>query len=440
MTRIYNSFGLIDRRQREAIPIEEARKLFARQCYGPGGFLAFGNGKSYGDSCHNDEGMLVDMRAGDQLIEFDAKSGLLTAQAGMMLSTIIVIGAEHGYFLPVTPGTRFVTLGGAIANDVHGKNHHRRGTFGCHVERFELLRSDGSTIECSTKVNSRLFEATIGGLGLTGIILSATVRLMKVGSLDVVERIRPFKNLDEYFGLAIQADTDNEYAVAWVDQLSSGANAGRGVLISGNHADNGNFTTNAKAGRLSVPFDLPVSVLNYPSLKLFNAAYYNLKGRQQKPHLNSNQSFFYPLDQVLHWNRLYGRAGLFQHQSVLPDEAAQSIIPMMLKATRDAGQSSFLTVLKRFSDIKSPGILSFPQAGYTLTVDFPNRGSRTLALLAELDRMTVSNGGRVNPYKDQRMSPAVFKAGFARWKALEQERDPEINSNFWRRTALAEAM
>jgi FAD/FMN-containing dehydrogenase len=422
-----------------AIPVEQARKLFENESYGPGGFLAFGNGKSYGDSCHNDQGTLVDMRTSDQLIEFDAKTGLLTAQAGMALSSIVAIGAKHGYFLPVTPGTCFVTLGGAIANDVHGKNHHQRGTFGCHVKRFELLRSDGSTIACSPGTNPRVFEATIGGLGMTGIILAATVQLMKVGSLDVIERIRPFTSLEEYFGLVVQADADNEYAVAWVDQLASGANAGRGVLISGNHADNGNFMVSTRPGRLNVPFDLPISALNYPSLKLFNAAYYNLKGRQQKPHLSGYQSFFYPLDQVLNWNRLYGRAGLFQHQSVIPEDAAPSVIPDMLKATRDAGQSSFLTVLKRFGAVQSPGILSFPQAGYTLTVDFPNRGSRTLTLLAELDKMTIANGGRVNPYKDQRMSAAVFKAGFPRWKELEQERDPGINSNFWRRTALAGA-
>ncbi len=440
MTKSYNSFGMIDRHQRAAISVEQARDIFVRQSFEPGGFLAFGNGKSYGDSCHNDAGTLVDMRGSEQLIEFDVKTGRLTAQAGMMLSTIIEIGAKHSYFLPVTPGTRFVTLGGAIANDVHGKNHHRRGTFGCHVERFELLRSDGSILVCSPEVNAQCFKATIGGLGLTGIILAATIRLMKVGSLDVVERIHPFKNLEEYFSLAVQTDIENEYAVAWVDQLASGANVGRGILISGSHADNGNFAVSKKVGKLNIPFDLPVSALNYPSLKLFNAAYYNLKGRQQRSHHSGYQSFFYPLDQVLNWNRLYGRSGLFQHQSVLPDEAARSVIPMMLEATREAGQSSFLTVLKRFGDITSPGILSFPQAGYTLTVDFPNRSARTLNLLAELDRMTIANGGRVNPYKDQRMEAEVFKAGFPRWEELEKERDPAFSSNFWRRTALAGAM
>lgn len=437
MTASYDSFGLIDRHARKAVSLEAARTIFSGAGPQRDSFLAFGNGKSYGDSCHNDQGTLVDMRRTDKLVSFDQQTGLLTAQAGMLLSTIIAIAAPHGYFLPVTPGTRFVTLGGAIANDVHGKNHHRRGTFGCHVERFDLLRSDGSIIECSPAMNSPLFKATIGGLGLTGIILTASLQLMKVNSLDVIERIQAFGSLEEYFELAVQADNDNEYAVAWVDQLASGKRTGRGVLITGNHADNGNFEAGVKASRLDVPFDLPVSALNYPSLKLFNAAYYHLKGRKAEPHLTDYRSFFYPLDQVSNWNRLYGQAGLFQHQSVIPEDQACAIIPQMLAATREARQNSFLTVLKRFGDIKSPGMMSFPQPGYTLTVDFPNRGSRTLALLERLDRMTIEAGGRVNPYKDQRMSAVAFKSGFLNWRDLERERDPAINSNFWRRTALA---
>ena len=431
----YDSFGLIDRHPRAAISLDVARQIFESGNPERDGFLPFGNGRSYGDSCHNDRGTLVDMRRSDKLISFDPQTGLLTAEAGLMLSDIIVIAAPHGYFLPVTPGTRFVTLGGAIANDVHGKNHHRRGTFGCHVERFDLLKSDGTVVTCSASMNSKLFAATIGGLGLTGVILSASIRLMRVNSLDVIERVRPFASLAEYFEMAPQADNDNEYAVAWVDQLSSGRSAGRGVLLTGNHANNGNFEATTEESRLGVPFDLPISALNYPSLKLFNAAYYHLKGRKQKPHLSNYQTFFYPLDQVSNWNRLYGKAGLYQHQSVIPENLAPRVVPQMLAATREAGQSSFLTVLKRFDNVASPGMMSFPQAGYTLTVDFPNRGARTLALLECLDRMTIDAGGRVNPYKDQRMSASVFKSGFPRWKELEQERDPAFNSNFWARCA-----
>jgi FAD/FMN-containing dehydrogenase len=440
VTGSYNSFGLIDRRRRSVVSLERTREIFTGSTPVQGSFLAFGNGKSYGDTCHNDRGMLVDMRDSEELVAFDPATGLLSAQAGIQLSKIIAIGAEHGYFLPVTPGTRFVTLGGAIANDVHGKNHHHRGTFGCHVERFSLLRSDGSITECFPGTHAPLFNATIGGLGLTGIILEATIRLMKVGSLDVIERVQPFASLEEYFDLAPLVDENNEYSVAWVDQLAAGSQSGRGILLSGNHADNGNFVVGSKSSRLGVPFGLPVSALNYPSLKLFNAAYYNLKRRKRQPHLSSYENFFYPLDQVANWNRLYGRSGLFQHQSIIPEDAARAVIPQMLKATRDAGQSSFLTVLKRFGDVISPGILSFPRAGYTLTVDFPNRGFGTFALLAKLDQMTITGGGRVNPYKDQRMSAETFMAGFPRWPDLESWRDPAVNSNFWRRTALAGKM
>ncbi|UGX86795.1 FAD-binding oxidoreductase [Phyllobacterium meliloti] len=431
MTHDYESFGRIDRHRRSAISLEEARQAFDVSL--PGSYLPFGNGRSYGDSCHNDAGLLVDMRPNNQLISFDTAAGVLHAEAGMLLADIIAIAAAEGYFLPVTPGTRFVTLGGVIANDVHGKNHHRRGTFGCHVERFDLLRSDGTVANCSASENTDLFNATIGGLGLTGIIQTASIRLMRVSSLDIEERVTRFKNLDTYFDLAPKADEENEYAVAWVDQLGSG----RGILLTGNHADNGNFDISAGRTRFGVPVDLPVSALNFPSLKLFNTAYYHRKGSKTDTGLTGYSPFFYPLDQVKNWNRLYGRAGLYQHQSVIPEANARDTIALMLEATRQAGQNSFLTVLKRFGAIASPGLLSFPRAGYTLTLDFPNRGQKTLSLLEQLDRMTIEAGGRVNPYKDQRMSAAVFKSGFPQWKQLEERRDLMFNSNFWARTALS---
>lgn len=426
-----DSFGRIDRRPRQVLAPD-----LAIASLGAGGpsLLAFGNGKSYGDSCHNDAGALVPMRSRRAILAFDVATGILTAEAGTSLEEIIAHVAPHGYFLPVTPGTRFVTLGGAIANDVHGKNHHVRGTFGCHVTGFELLRSDGIRYACSASQNSELFAATIGGMGLTGIILSASIKLMRVGSLDIEEEITPFSNLEGYFDLAEAADAANEYAVAWVDQLSR---SNRGVLLTGNHADNGNFQTARSATRLSVPFEMPFSMLNGLSLTAFNFAYFHAKARKTGKSLSPYGSFFYPLDAVGNWNRLYGPKGLFQHQSVIPIELARAIIPQMLEASREAGQASFLTVLKRFGAVASSGMLSFPRPGYTLTMDFSNRGASTLKLLERLDALTTEAGGRVNPYKDQRMSATTFGSGFPEWSRLERYRDPRFSSDFWRRTALS---
>lgn len=428
----FDSFGRIDRHRRSAIAFGD---VFSR-LEGPESLLAFGNGRSYGDSCHNDTGLLVPMRTHARIIGFDAHTGVLEAESGVLLSEIIAAVAKHGYFLPVTPGTRFVTLGGAIANDVHGKNHHLRGTFGSHVESLELLRSDGVHYICSSAENADLFSATIGGMGLTGLILNARIRLMPVGSLDVEERITPFQNLSEYFAIAEEADRQNEYAVAWVDQLASGRSEGRGVLMTGNHAINGNHIAKSTEARLGVPFDLPFSMLNKLSLTAFNTLYFHAKRRKQKPHLTGFAGFFYPLDGLRNWNRFYGPAGLYQHQSVIPFEAADKTIPAMLRTSRDAGQASFLTVLKRFGNLHSPGLLSFPKPGYTLTMDFPNRGRKTLDLLNQLDKLTIGSGGRVNPYKDQRMCPETFKAGFPEWQQLEEMRDARFCSDFWRRTAL----
>ncbi|MEP9396113.1 FAD-binding oxidoreductase [Mesorhizobium sp. KR2-14] len=420
------------------MPAGEAVALLKRAgVAAPGSLLAYGNGRSYGDTCQNPAGSLVDMRGMNRILSFDAASGVLEAEAGVLLSDIIAHAAPHGFFPAVAPGTQFVTLGGAIANDVHGKNHHRRGTFGCHVVSFTLLRSDGRSYKCSASENPRLFAATIGGMGLTGLILSASVRLMPVPSLNVIEQVTRFRDLAEYFDLAEAADGANEYAVAWIDQLAGGSATGRGLLLTGNHAEHGARAAGASGARLGVPFQPPVNVLNRPFLKVFNAAYRWGKGRAADPRRAPYRSFFFPLDGVRNWNRLYGPKGLFQHQSVIPEETARQAIPNLLAAAQDAGQGSFLTVLKRFGAQRSPGLLSFPRPGYTLTLDFPNRGPATLALLDRLDAITVAAGGAVNPYKDARMGAATFEASFPDWRRLEVLRDPAFVSGFWTRTALA---
>ncbi|PSJ60042.1 FAD-binding oxidoreductase [Kumtagia ephedrae] len=436
MTAACTSFGRVTRPSPRVVTAAEAIAALRSEKDSTDIILPYGNGRSYGDTCQVEDGTLVDMRSLNRILDFDAATGVITAEAGVLLSDIIAHAAPHGFFPPVVPGTQFVTLGGAIANNVHGKNHHRRGTFGCHVERIELLTSDGETHLCTPATNTGLYSATIGGMGLTGIILSASLRLMRVPSLDIIEKTVPFDSLAQYFEQAETADRENEYAVAWIDQLAAGRRAGRGLLISGNHAKQGARQADTAGRRLSVPFQPPLNVLNRPFLTAFNAAYRWRRGRDLSAHRTGYQGFFFPLDGVTNWNRLYGPKGLFQHQSVIPFEAAAETIPAMLEAARMAGQGSFLTVLKRFGAIASPGLLSFPRPGYTLTLDFPNRGARTLALLGELDAITVAAGGAVNPYKDARMSAETFAASFPAWRQMEAMRDPAFLSRFWARTAM----
>ncbi|MGB3502297.1 MAG: FAD-binding oxidoreductase [Mesorhizobium sp.] len=432
-TRAHQSFGRTFAPASAVIGADEGLRSLLERRSPATSMLPVGNTRSYGDSCLNSDGLIIDMASMNRILSFDASTGVMVAEAGVSLDDIIAFAAPHGYFPAVVPGTRYITLGGAIANDVHGKNHHRRGTFGRHVESLDLLRSDGEVSHCSPSHEAAMFGATVGGMGLTGIILRATIRLMKVSSLDVDETVTPFGSLDDYFDLADEADAANEYAVAWVDQLASGRGAGRGLLLTGNHAEGPSMEVGR--ARLGVPFQPPVNVLNRPFLTAFNFAYRTAKSaRRQKR--SSFSSFFFPLDGVSNWNRLYGPAGLHQHQSVVPVDAARIAIPAMFDAARAAGQGSFLTVLKKFGDVASPGLISFPRPGFTLTLDFPNRGRSTLDLLARLDAIAVDAGGAVNPYKDARMSPQTFDASFAHWRRLEAMRDPAFMSDFWRRTAL----
>ncbi len=394
--------------------------------------LAYGNGRSYGDSCLVDGGTILDTADLDRIISFDAFSGLIVAEAGVLLSAVIAHALPKGWFVPVTPGTRFVTLGGAVANDVHGKNHHALGTFGSHVAWLDLQRSDGSTLRCSADENPALFAATIGGMGLTGLIRRIALRMVAVKGPFMAQDVIPFSGLDAFFELAAGSDASHAYTVAWIDSLARGARLGRGVFFRANHSDAaGEMTPDRPLPFL--PFTPPFALINRLTLTGFNAAYRFAHRQRVDAAAVPFQPFFYPLDRVSGWNRAYGPMGLRQHQSVVPMAAAREAVADLLKATHGAGEASFLTVLKLFGDRPSPGMMSFPMAGATLTLDFPYHGARTDALLAELDRITVAAGGRVNPYKDARMSPSVFEASFPHWRDFASYTDPAFSSNFWRR-------
>ena len=395
--------------------------------------LPYGNGRSYGDSCLNPDGTLLHARGLDRYIAFEPATGVLRCEAGVTLAEILDLAVPQGWFLPVTPGTRYVTVGGAIANDVHGKNHHRAGTFGHHVLRIELLRSDGSRSVLVPGDASGLFEATVGGLGLTGVITWAESRLRRLpGPWLESEAIR-VGDLDEFFALAAESAATHEYTVAWVDCLAQGRSLGRGHFLRADHAPGEAGAVPPRASRLSMPMAPPFSLVNRLSLKPFNWLYYHRQIKRTKRGSSHYVPYFYPLDGIGHWNRMYGPRGFLQHQCVLPPGASREGVAEMLKTIASSGTGSFLAVLKEFGDRLSLGMLSFPRPGTTLALDFPNAGDGTFKLLDRLDAIVASAGGAVYPAKDARMSGALFRDAFPQWQAFSEYIDPRFSSGLWRR-------
>ena len=407
--------------------------------------LPFACGRSYGDVNLNPGGRLIACRGLDRFISFDSDTGVLRCEAGVRLADILAVLCSPGsdgsaWFPPVVPGTRFVSVGGAIANDVHGKNHHRSGTFGRHVLSLELARTDGSRHVCSATDNSALFDATIGGLGLTGLILSATLRLRRVpGTAFAVEDIR-FDTLEEFFAISQESDRDWEYTAAWIDCQAGGSRIGRGIFSRANHAAGVASAPPSRATRIDVPFHLPFSLMNNVTGRCFNALYWSKARRNRRVRRAVSCSpVLFPLDAVGHWNRLYGRSGLYQFQCVVPPTTMRSAVPALLEAVAASGERSTLAVLKMFGDIPSPGLLSFPMPGATLALDFPNRGAPTRDLLGRLEGLVRDAGGRLYPAKDSVMTAETFNRGFGRGGEFRSLIDPGLSSAFARRVGLVAA-
>ncbi|MCY1669367.1 FAD-binding oxidoreductase [Rhizobium sp. SL86] len=399
--------------------------------------LASGLRRSYGDSGLNPEGGLIDMTGLDRMIALDPASRLMRVEAGTSFDAILKVIVRQGFFLPVTPGTRFVTVGGAIANDVHGKNHHRHGTIGCWVRRLGLVRSDGQELELTPDDASGLFQATIGGLGLTGIITWAEIELIPIQSAMIDAENIPFGDVDEFFSLATESEDDYDYTVSWIDCLSSGERLGRGIFTRGNHASTGSPLPDKGNTRLTMPVSLPGLAMNRYSISAFNALYFWNGQRKSGPLRTGLHPFFYPLDSIGRWNRMYGRKGMYQYQSVVPPAVQKDATRDMLKAISASGQGSFLAVLKTFGHVPSPGLLSFPSPGTTLALDFPNHGDVTLKLMARLDAIVREAGGRLYPAKDGRMSAEMFQAGYPAWQDFAKHVDAGFNSHFWKRVSQA---
>lgn len=397
----------------------------------PNRLLATGLRRSYGDSCLNDGGAMADMTGLDRFVSFDRTSGILQAEAGVSFAEVLKLAIPAGYFLPVTPGTKFVTLGGAVANDVHGKNHHRAGTIGRWVRSIDLTRSDGTERTVDRDDPTGLFAATVGGLGLTGVMTHVTLELMPITSSNMLAESVPFGNLGEFFALAAESEATYDYTVAWIDCLANGRTLGRGVFSRACHSKDGELCVKSGVGP-SIPIDVPGFFLNRLSLSAFNEMYYRFSGRRRQM-TTTYDPFFYPLDAIGGWNKLYGGRGFYQYQSVVPPGAAEAATAEMLRAISHAGQGSFLAVLKTFGEVPSPGLLSFPMRGTTLALDFANRGQSTISLLDKLDAIVREAGGRLYPAKDGRLPAAMFKAGYPALDQFRAHMDPGMSSTFWRR-------
>ena len=433
MTEDYLSWGRYPRVSQKIHEVQWRSEPFP-EINSANGFIPYGMGRSYGDVCLNNNGVILHTESMTRYISFDEKNGNLRCDAGVCLHDLLKFIVPKGWFVPVTPGTRYVTIGGMVANDVHGKNHHQVGTFGCHVNCFELLRSDGTRLTCSLEENPELFAATVGGLGLTGLITWVEIKLRKItGSYIDTETVR-FGNLADFFALSKESDKAWEYTVAWIDSLAKGKNLGRGLFMRGNHSSQSDTKTSAELKQiLTVPFDAPSNLLNKYSIKLFNNAYYRKQFSRTVHKPQFYDKFFYPLDGIGQWNRLYGKNGMLQYQCVVPTKTGYDVMSEILNQCVSKGQGSFLSVLKVFGKKKSPGLLSFPREGVTLALDFPNRGKETFSLLDTLDKIVTQAGGAVYPAKDARMSSTSFKAYYPNWSDFAEYIDPHFSSSFWRR-------
>lgn len=392
--------------------------------------LAHGMGRSYGDVCLNPDGVLWLTTGLDHFIAFDEKNGRLICESGVLLRDIQRIMVPRGWILPVTPGTQMVTVGGAIANDVHGKNHHVCGSFGDHVQIIRLLRTDGETIECGPHLKADWFAATVGGLGLTGVILEVEIQLRRISGPWLQTETIPYTNLSDFFTLADNSELDWEHTVSWVDCASKAA--GRGLFMRANSVDVA-LRPEPKTRKRIMPFVPPISLVNRLSLRPFNIAYFNLKKIQAGCATVHYEPFFYPLDNLLEWNRMYGPKGFFQYQCLVPRDVGHDAIAAMLKEIVRSGEGSFLAVLKTFGNRKPVGLLSFPQPGVTLALDFPNKGIHTLKLFDRLDQIVREANGRIYMAKDARMPRDLFEAGYPQLTEFLKYRDPGISSGLSRR-------
>lgn len=408
--------------------------------------IARGLGRSYGDPAVSDVGVVLDCTRLDRYLDFDPATGTLTCEAGTTLEMILRDFAPRGFLPAITPGTKFVTVGGCIANDVHGKAHHVDGCFSRCTESFRVLLADGRTVNASPTENADLYWASFGGMGLLGVIVDATIRLRKVETTFFRQTALSVPNLDAMLD-ALDAHQDVPYSVAWVDALATGDALGRGVVTMGDHASLADLPTRQQAAPLAVsapsplvlPFELPSIALNTATVRLLNVVLDQVQKRGAA--VAHYEKFFYPLDFVGEWNRGYGPRGFTQYQFVVPLKGGREHIRELLGTIAASGQSPFLNVLKRFGAERPETLLSFPFEGYTFAIDFPVRDGLT-ELLSALDARVLAMGGRVYLGKDAFLQRDTFEAMYPRlerWRAIKAKYDPDsvFSSNLGRRLGLS---
>ncbi|MDB9313761.1 FAD-binding oxidoreductase [Spirulina sp. CS-785/01] len=398
-----------------------------------------GNGRSYGDASLGKQ--VFSTLKLNKFLDLNTESGILTCQGGVLLSEILDVILPQGLFLPVTPGTKFITVGGAIASDVHGKNHHKEGSFSRHVLSFDLMLADGTILTCSRQENQELFWLTMGGMGLTGLILSATFLLKKIETAYIRQTCIKARNLAEIMDL-FESSTDWTYSVAWIDCLATGEKQGRSLLLLGEHATLEDVSPNQKANpleipqkrKLNIPFYFPRFALNGLTVKAFNTLYYNKQWAKESQSLISYDPFFYPLDSIYNWNRIYGKPGFVQYQFVLPKETSKDGLSEILTTISQSGQGSFLAVLKLFGKGEPEAWLSFPMEGYTLALDFKVQ-PKVFELLEQLDRLVLKYGGRLYLTKDARMKKEALQ-NYPHLEQFKQSLPPGFTSHLAERLEL----
>lgn len=387
--------------------------------------IPFGNGRSYGDSALSEN--IIDFSQRNYFIKFDENSGLLHVQAGVLLSEILEYFVPRGWFLKVTPGTKLITVGGAIASDVHGKNHHVEGCFSKYVNEFNIMLANGETVLCSKAATPELFNATCGGQGLTGIILDAKIFLKKINSQYIDQTTIKTKNLKETFE-AFEAYNDKPYSVAWIDCLAKGEDIGKCLLMVGDFKDDGNLNYQLRKQK-KIPFNFPSFALNQWGVKLFNWFYYNKVTKRVSKQAVDIDTFFYPLDTIGHWNRIYGKNGFTQYQFILPKENSFEGLHEILSTIADSGKGSFLAVLKLYGKAND-NWLSFPMEGYSLALDFKIEKG-LFELLDRLDKIVLKYKGRIYLTKDVRVSKETFEQGYPYIETFRKYRkENKMNEKF----------